>query len=101
MSGGRFNYLQYRLFDIEEEIQKIIKNNNVTDEWGYSHSYSEETLEKFREAIHTLDRARNMAQRIDYLVSGDDSQESFHKRWKEDVEKPYLKNHLTIKENAL
>ena len=89
MSGGRFNYLQYRLFEIEEEIQNIIDNNDIPDEWGGVYDYSEETLEKFREAIHTLDRARNMAQRIDYLVSGDDGEESFHKRWKEDVKKPY------------
>jgi hypothetical protein len=89
MSGGRFNYQQYRLADIEEEIQEIIDSNNVPDEWGYAYDYSEETLEKFREAKHTLNRARNMVQRVDWLVSGDDGEDSFHKRWKKDVKKPY------------
>lgn len=49
--------------------------------------FSPKTIEKFREAAITLERARIMAQRIDWLVSGDDGEETFHERWNEDLEK--------------
>jgi hypothetical protein len=29
MSGGYFNYVQYRLSDVVDQIQELINNNNV------------------------------------------------------------------------
>jgi hypothetical protein len=81
MSGGHFDYVQYRLSSVVDQIQELIDNNNVVDEWGYATNYSEETLDKFREAIKAVDKARNMIHRIDYLVSGDDGEETFNERW--------------------
>jgi hypothetical protein len=81
MSGGHFDYIQYRLHGVVDQIQELIDNNNVEDEWGYATNYSEETLDKFREAIKVVDKARNMIHRIDYLVSGDDGEDTFNERW--------------------
>ena len=72
MSGGHFDYNQYRMSSIEDEISRLIESNNVEeqDQYGYSlhYSFSPETLLKFEEAVQILRRARVMVQRIDWLV---------------------------------
>lgn len=89
MSGGYFEYSPYHLFDMEEAIKRLIESNDnqSLDEWGTKRGrgYSPEIIEKFKDARVTLEKARNMVQRIDYLVSDDDGPESFLRRWKEDV----------------
>lgn len=84
MSGGFFDYKQYGMSDDVLEIQKLIDENNVPDDYGYARNYSNDTIAKFQEAKETLDKAAKMLQRIDWLVSGDDGEDSFHKRWDED-----------------
>jgi hypothetical protein len=81
MSGGHFEYNQYRLNDIACEIQRIIETHTDKDFWNFKL----ETIDRFKEAIATLRNAEAMVQRIDWLVSGDDDEESFHKRWKEEI----------------
>lgn len=90
MSGGRFEYQQYRIENIAVEIDEIIARNDdmIEDDCGellHGGGYSPEIIEKFREAAHTLRQAAEMAQRVDWLVSGDDGDESFLKRWAEEV----------------
>jgi len=84
MSGGAFEYNQYRISEIINGIETAIKNNNVEDEYGYCTNYSKDTIDKFKVAIKYLKQARGMAQRIDWLLSDDDGEETFHERWKED-----------------
>jgi hypothetical protein len=85
MSGGRFEYSQHRLFDIVEEIKKIIEHNTIPNEWGDAYNFSDETIAEFRKGIEVLNRAYVYAQRIDWLVSGDDSEPYFHTRLQEDL----------------
>ena len=89
MSGGHFDYDQHRLEDIAESIDRLIESNDDTskNEWGEPNGrgYSKETIEKFQETAYNLRRAQEMAQRIDWLVSGDDGEESFHSRWGNEV----------------
>ena len=56
-------------------------------ETPYYPDYSEETLQEFRRAIDVLKRASVYAHRIDWLISGDDGEETFHKRLKKDFDK--------------
>lgn len=93
MSGGYFDYIQYRFEDIANEIEKLIATNDQKNEWGGSRSYSEETLDKFREAALAARKAGAMAQRVDWLVEGDESEESFHRRWKEEVVDKFESKH--------
>lgn len=97
MSGGRFDYDQYRIRTIWETIQSEIGKNNQPvksrDRWGdwdtrevYS-NYSDETIAEFEKAVHYLKLAEIYAQRVDWLLSGDDGEESFHKRLKEELSK--------------
>jgi len=91
MSGGHFDYNQYRLNDIVDEIEKLVQSNDSVekDEWGQekgSH-YPADIIEKFKETIWTLKYCEAMVQRIDWLVSGDDGIDSFRKRWDEEMDK--------------
>ena len=85
MSGGTFDYNQYVLSDIADEIERAIVTNNTKDSFGYSKDFSNETLEKFREAVIQIKIASNMIQRVDWLVASDDSEETFHERWDKEV----------------
>lgn len=89
MSGGYFDYKQHRITDILYEVEHLIRTNNdeSLNEWGdmKGHHFSEETIDEFRKACFYLQRAQIYAQRIDWLVSGDDSEDSFHKRLKEEL----------------
>jgi hypothetical protein len=51
------------------------------------YDYEPETIEEFRKAIKVLREAAVYAQRIDWLLSGDDGEETFHKRLKEELGK--------------
>lgn len=53
----------------------------------YHYKYPDEVIEKFKEGILLLKKAQVYAQRIDWLISGDDGEETFLKRLKEDLEK--------------
>ena len=85
MSGGRFDYLQsrYEWEDALEVIGSHLKDN--PDE------YTDETLKRFRTGLELIKKAKIYLQRIDYLLSGDDGEETFHKRIKEDHKKENLK----------
>lgn len=90
MSGGHFDYNQYRIGDIAQEVEELIASNNddSKNSWGdtVGRFYSEETIAEFRKGLHYLRLAQIYAQRIDWLVSYDDSEESFHSRLKEELE---------------
>ena len=76
MSGGCFTFAPWTFSIIAEDIEDAIKRNQ-------GGTYSLETMAKFAEAARTIRRAIAMAERVDYLLADDDSEEDFHKRWKE------------------
>lgn len=92
MSGGHFEYNQYRVREIAEDIERLIANNDdeTKNEWGERKGYgfSPDIIERFKEAAHTLYQAADMTQRVDWLVSGDDGEGSFFARWEKEV-RPY------------
>lgn len=87
MSGGRFDYIQYRISQAADEVNQYIRmcESDERDEYGYKPEYSPETLQKFRECELTLRKASVMLHRVDYLSSGDDGEESFCSRWEHDL----------------
>jgi len=84
MSGGHFNYKQHHLLEISEDIESAIFNNDSTEknECGNNigNRFSPETIEEFEKAVKVLKLGYVYAQRIDWLLSGDDGEDSFHKR---------------------
>lgn len=90
MSGGRFNYDQYRIGDIACTIQEFINSNDdeTTNEWGdtIGRGYPAEVIERFREAVTYLRLAELYAHRIDWLLSGDDAEDSFLRRLDDELQ---------------
>lgn len=93
MSGGHFEYAQYRLHDISKSIDELIAKNDCTDksEFGYDigRHYPIDIIDKFKETSRLLKQCEAMAQRIDWLVSDDDGEDSFRERWIKEVENKF------------
>jgi hypothetical protein len=106
MSGGYFDYKQWHIQQIAEDVETIIERNGRkktreelkeegwNDDWyekypeDLSHyKYPDEVIEKFKEGLIILKKAAIYAQRIDWLLSSDDGNESFLRRLKEDLDK--------------
>ncbi len=91
MSGGHFQYQQYHLLDIADKIEELIEKNDCNDknQWGdvIGTHYNRETIREFDKAVELLKQAHAYVQRIDWLVSGDDGEDSFHSRLKSELEK--------------
>ena len=89
MSGGTFDYKQYQLSYIADQIEEyILKNGNDERDAFNDRKYSQfapMTIEEFRKAVTYLRLAETYAQRIDWLLAGDDSERTFHERLKEDL----------------
>ena len=107
MSGGAFDYQQYHIDRIADEIDQLVRkngrkkneeekkdypwrdsewyNNHPKDE--YHHEYAPAVIAELKQAVEILRIAGVYAQRVDWLISGDDGEESFLKRLEEDLQK--------------
>ncbi len=104
MSGGTFEYNQYRIRDIANQVEQEIYNSGrektqseLKQEKKYhydptytpdpiNYEYPEEVLNEFKKAYTILRMAEIYAQRIDWLLAGDDGEETFIERLKQDLE---------------
>lgn len=101
-TGGTKILSERTLPNGERELTVLHKRTNKTnvftsyteevylDEDGreiHQPEYSEETIKEFKNAIRTLRMAQVYAQRVDWLICGDDGEESFHERLAEDLAK--------------
>ena len=107
MSGGAFDFKQYNICMIADEIEQTIersgrpktkqelKDESWRDTEWYEkypedlnhYKYPDDVIEEFKKGVEILRKAHVYAQRIDWLISGDDGEESFHRRLKEDLSK--------------
>ena len=112
MSGGHFEYAQYKIADIYNSIEEYLYGRELDEcdvdeyirdyylednekEYILQHhrtipnryEFSKETLAEFKKAVHILKQAEIYAQRIDWLLSGDDDEKSFHERLEEEMKK--------------
>ena len=84
MSGGSLDYFYSRIDEPVQIISEKIK-------WGKK-IWSLKTLRKFKMAIKYLKIAQIYTKRIEWLLSGDDGEDSFHERLREELE-DYNKNY--------
>jgi hypothetical protein len=107
MSGGAFDYNQYKIGYIADEVEELIRKNGkektkeeMKDEgWRdpdwyekypedkFHYKYPDEVIEQFKDAVEILRKAEIYAHRIDWLISGDDGNETFLERLQEDLSK--------------
>lgn len=113
MSGGAFDYNQrtigYIAEQIQEEIDQTGKEKTISelkDRYGYDydrwiakypedkyhHQYATAVLAEMKNAVKYLKIAEIYAQRVDWMLSGDDSPETFIDRVKEDLDELLNKN---------
>ena len=85
MSGGHFDYKQYTIDYIADEVESIIARNEPDFENSWAYKFSDETIAELRQGVYILRQAAIYAQRIDWLVSGDDGEDSFLKRLKDEL----------------
>ena len=115
MSGGHFDYKQWQIDDIANYIEDYVYGHSldeedidyyIEDHWLEDkekeyviknkhtipnlYEYSKETIKELKKGLAILRKAYIYAQRIDWLLSGDDGEESFQKRLKEELDN--LKN---------
>jgi hypothetical protein len=116
MSGGTFDYNQRRIRYIADHVEQEISRSGKPKtprelkeegwhrdkEWYEKYpedlnhfKYPDEVIAEFKHGYEILRIAEIYAQRIDWLLAGDDGQESFLERLKEDME--VLKAELSIK----
>lgn len=103
MSGGRFDYKQWHIGNIADQIeQEVIMSGKPIprSKWGYyereqydathkqpmNYAFPEEVLRRMEEAVYALRKAAIYAQRVDYLLCSDDGEESFMERLKKELE---------------
>lgn len=90
MSGGYFEYKQHYIADIADEIDNVIANNDSTkrDRWGCEVGWHlpPDIIEDFKRAVVVLRQAAIYTQRIDWLLSGDDGEDGFRRRLREELE---------------
>jgi len=117
MSGGRFEYSQRKIRGIAEDIDSEIRKNGrektkqeLKDEsWHnlewyekypedkFHYKYPDEVIKEFEKGYYILRLAEIYAQRIDWLLSGDDGDESFIERLAE--EKEILKKEYHVRKS--
>ena len=101
MSGGAFDYKQSIIRDIADEIeQNLIQAGQKipTEVWendwhGYSFeekdqyysTYNRKTTDIMKRAVYVLRMAHIYAQRIYWMLSGDDNEESLEERLEEEL----------------
>ena len=105
MSGGAFDYNQQTILRIAEDIQEVIDKNGKEktreeikaegwrdDNWYkkypedlFHYKYTDDVIEEMKKGVAILKIAYVYAQRIDWLLSSDDSEETFLKRIRNDL----------------
>jgi hypothetical protein len=105
MSGGHWDYIQYRFTDVIDDIERLIEQNGkpkteeeIKEERWYDndwyekypedlnhYEYPQEVIEQFKKAAEAIKIAQVYMQRMDWLLSCDDGEESFLRRIDEDL----------------
>ena len=93
MSGGTLETSPWMLRSLAEELENFVNNQWAfrlkdrepdLNKEEYNYEFELRTLDKIAEAAKAIYKAAQMAERVDYLLSGDDSENTFHLRWEED-----------------
>ena len=82
MSGGYFDYIQFRMGDAIEQLEEAIKKS-----FEGEYHYEEKTIEEFMVGLDHLRLAALYLHRIDWLLECDDGEDTFHKRLAEDLKR--------------
>ena len=80
MSGGQFDYVQFRFCEIVETIRSTIANNDGTD----GEHLPPDIIARLAETADQVELAEKMVTRVDWLLSGDNGVDCFRRRWEQE-----------------
>jgi len=80
LSGGHFGYIQHQMDECAEQLER-----ELADPESYAGRMEPNTHESLRLCARTLREAAIRLHRADWLLSGDDGEESYHKRLVDDL----------------
>lgn len=86
MSGGHFDYAQYQIEQIADQLRRDIKNNDKENDFGYKYGFSPLTLSKLCVCADIIEAAAKLANAVDWLYSGDDGEETFAEKYQTEME---------------
>lgn len=103
MSGGFFDNKEWHINNIADQIEQevILSGKPIPRKrWEYwqmerfkehpeeavNYEFPEPVIRKMEEAIYALRAAAIYSKRVDYLISGDDGEESFVRRLNEELD---------------
>ena len=102
MSGGHFDYAQFRFKDVKEQIEELVKNNDNKElnEWGvpFGRNYPVGVISTFQKTASLLEMVGILVNAIDHLVCGDYGVETFRERCTKEVTDLCNREALTEKE---
>ena len=78
MSGGYFDFKQRSIKQVAESVKVLIQNEKSGN--SLARSLSSVTIAEFEQGVLLLEQAAIYAQRIDWLISDDDDEDTFHER---------------------
>ena len=111
MSGGFFDYKEWHINNIVDQIEQevILSGKPIPRKrWEYwqmerfkehpeeavNYEFPEPVIRKMEEAIYALRAAAIYSKRVDYLISGDDGEESFVRRLNEELDELNSKSNM-------
>lgn len=71
MSGGHYDYLQYRVSELADQIRSDLERVGTTNEWGDTFQPEPATVDAMRFIASWLDLGQQMAHDMDWCLSGD------------------------------
>ena len=83
MSGGHFDYKQYGLQEVADTLIGDIARCKVKTSWR--EAYDEQVIERMEDGLKAIVEAAVYMNRIDWLLSGDDGEDTFLRRLREDL----------------
>jgi len=87
MSGGHFEYDEFRMHHIAEQIDFEIQNNDLPDpQYGQTNGYSKEVLYYMQYTRDTLEHSYKLTKNLDYLLSGDIGEDGYLERVKNELQ---------------
>lgn len=83
MSGGHFDYVQFRINQAAEQLEEYTQQI-INKEFEEAPEFSQTTIDKFQLCARLLHLNYKMLHHIDYLISGDYSEGTFEQIWQEE-----------------
>lgn len=82
MSGGHFDYAYVTVNQFCDILKRNIRDNKKKDGFGYAANYSKATIKELKKILKEAERISKLMYHTEWLMSGDDSDETFLKNIK-------------------